>query len=438
MISAILFLTMKGELLISRFYRDNISRSAANAFRAQLAAKSLKSPIVNIEKCTFMYIRVGDIYMCAVTKLNANPALAFQFLYKLTEVFKVYFGGTIDEEAVRNNFVLIYELLDETMDHGYPQLTAINFLTLYINTAQMKKMGLVEQPSNAGGLTSEITGAVDWRQPGKYKYKKDENEVFIDVLESVNCLYSSSGQMLKEDVSGKIIMKAYLSGMPECKFGTNDKFVLEREAKQQNKRHSNTGIAVDDVVLHRCVNLTNYEYDRSIAFIPPDGEFELMKYRITQNINLPFTVTAIVSEHGRTRVEYEITVKGKFDQTGSSVPLSATNVILHIPTPSNTAKAQCEVSGGDAKYIPGNSGIEWKIRKFKGNKSFILKAQVKLVASVQEKAWSRPPITMEFQVPMFAASGMHIRSMKVIEKSGYETKKWVRYMTKAGQYQIRI
>jgi hypothetical protein len=27
-------------------------------------------------------------------------------------LFKSYFGGTFDEDAIRNNFVLIYELLD--------------------------------------------------------------------------------------------------------------------------------------------------------------------------------------------------------------------------------------------------------------------------------------------------------------------------------------
>ena len=32
-----------------------------------------------------------------------------------------YFG-TLEEESIRDNFVLVYELLDEVMDHGYPQV----------------------------------------------------------------------------------------------------------------------------------------------------------------------------------------------------------------------------------------------------------------------------------------------------------------------------
>jgi AP-2 complex subunit mu-1 len=39
---------------------------------------------------------------------------------------------------------------------------------------------------------------------------------------------------------------------------------------------------------------------------------------------------------------------------------------------------------------------------------------------------------MSFQVPMFTSSGLKVRFLKVWEKSGYQTVKWVRYLTKAG------
>lgn len=38
---------------------------------------------------------------------------------------------------------------------------------------------------------------------------------------------------------------------------------------------------------------------------------------------------------------------------------------------------------------------------------------------------------------MFTASGLVVRFLKVFEKSGYDSIKWVRYMTKAGSYEIR-
>jgi len=182
------------------------------------------------------------------------------------------------------------------------------------------------------------------------------------------------------------------------------------------------------------VNLGSFDNDRTISFVPPDGEFELMKYRITQNVNLPFKVVPVVTEHGTSRVEYDIKIKGNF-----SSKLFASNVILKIPVPKNAAKFDdVNVTNGRTKYDPGLNELQWKIKKFYGDASYTLKGHVKMVASITEKQWARPPIVMDFQVPMFTSSGLHVRFMKVFEKSQYETVKWVRYMSKAGQYQIRI
>lgn len=43
-------------------------------------------------------------------------------LLHLAQVFSEYFKE-LEEESIRDNFVIIYELLDELMDFGYPQTT---------------------------------------------------------------------------------------------------------------------------------------------------------------------------------------------------------------------------------------------------------------------------------------------------------------------------
>jgi len=45
---------------------------------------------------------------------------------------------------------------------------------------------------------------------------------------------------------------------------------------------------------------------------------------------------------------------------------------------------------------------------------------------------------MEFQVPMFTGSGLRVRYLRIQEKSGYKPKKWIRYISKAGDYSHRI
>ena len=65
-----------------------------------------------------------------------------------------------------------------------------------------------------------VTNAVSWRSEG-IKYKK--NEVFLDVVESVNLLVNSNGTVVRSEVVGALKMRTFLSGMPECKLGLNDK-----------------------------------------------------------------------------------------------------------------------------------------------------------------------------------------------------------------------
>ena len=60
--------------------------------------------------------------MVSVTQKNANVALVFVFLHKLVSVLCEYFKE-LEEESIRDNFVIIYELLDELCDFGYPQTT---------------------------------------------------------------------------------------------------------------------------------------------------------------------------------------------------------------------------------------------------------------------------------------------------------------------------
>lgn len=64
---------------------------------------------------------------------------------------------------------------------------------------------------------------------------------------------------------------------------------------------------------------------------------------------------ATVNELGTTGVSYNVTVKANFNNK-----LSATNVVLRIPTPLNTTTVDCKVANGKAKYVPGENVVVWK------------------------------------------------------------------------------
>ena len=51
-------------------------------------------------------------------------------------------------------------------------------------------------------------------------------------------------------------------------------------------------VELEDVKFHQCVRLSRFENDRTISFIPPDGEFELMSYRLNTHVRL-FTLSVL-------------------------------------------------------------------------------------------------------------------------------------------------
>lgn len=154
--------------------------------------------------------------------------------------------------------------------------------------------------------------------------------------------------------------------MPDCKFGINDKIVMKdprpvqptdptsKKEKKKKKPVSAAPIAIDDLTFHQCVKLGNFDTNRSISFIPPDGEFELMKYRTTQNIKLPFKITPLVHESGN-KVSINVTLKAEFEPA-----LLGQRIELRVPVPSVTSKVQARSDKGKAKYKPGENAIVWK------------------------------------------------------------------------------
>ncbi|KAK3068765.1 clathrin associated protein complex medium subunit [Teratosphaeriaceae sp. CCFEE 6253] len=443
MLSGILLFNQKGELLILRAFRQDMRPRLADVFRIQVISNAqIRSPILTLGSTTFSHIKSDNVYVVGVSKGNVNSALVFEFLYKLVSLGKSYFGR-FDEEAVKSNFVMVYELLDEILDFGYPQNTETETLKMYITTE-----GAVKSEERAladsSKITMQATGALSWRRDN-IKYRK--NEAFVDVIEDVNLLVSATGTVLRADVNGSIEMRAYLTGTPECKFGLNDRLTLGESGADTSLGGAVSGniggnkaskaaagsVTLEDVSLHQCVKLSNFTTDRTISFIPPDGSFQLMTYRATENVNLPFKVHAIVNEVGKSKVEFSIAIRANY---GSK--LFATNVVVKIPTPLNTATTTHRASQGKAKYEPSENAIVWRIARFTGQSEFVLSAEAELSAMTNQKAWSRPPLNMQFSLLMFTSSGLLVRYLKVFEKSNYSSVKWVRYMTRAGSYEIRF
>jgi AP-2 complex subunit mu-1 len=165
MASSILFINEKGDILIFRKFRDDVSRKETANFTKIVATKEVKeTPMVEIDGVTFMHTTVNDVTVVATTKTNCNVTMIIEFLYQLVILCKAFIGGEFNENSIRKNFVLIYELLDEVMDYGLPQILEPDVLKLYITTGKVaKKLDNIEKLKQ---ITIQATGAIPWRSEG--------------------------------------------------------------------------------------------------------------------------------------------------------------------------------------------------------------------------------------------------------------------------------
>ena len=100
-----------------------LRRNAADAFRVNVihARGQVRSPVTLLAGASFFHIKKNNIWITAVTKQNLNAGMVFEFLNKTSEIMSSYFGK-ITEDNIKNNFVLIYELLDGKLSKHLPLL----------------------------------------------------------------------------------------------------------------------------------------------------------------------------------------------------------------------------------------------------------------------------------------------------------------------------
>ncbi|KAJ0506969.1 putative clathrin adaptor, mu subunit, Longin-like domain superfamily, AP complex, mu/sigma subunit [Helianthus annuus] len=422
--SALFLLDIKGRVLVWRDYRGDVSALQAERFFTKHIEKEgdagNQGPVVYDKGVTYMFIQHNNLYLMTASRQNCNAASLLLFLHRLVDVFKHYFEE-LEEESLRDNFVVVYELLDEMMDFGYPQFTEATILSEFIKT-DAYRMEVSQRPPMA------VTNAVSWRSEGIH-YKK--NEVFLDVVENVNILVNSNGQIVRSEVIGALKMRTYLSGMPECKLGLNDRVLLEAQGRTTKGK----AIDLDDIKFHQCVRLARFENDRTISFVPPDGAFDLMTYRLSTQVKPLIWVEAQVERHSKSRVEIMVKARSQFKERST-----ATNVEIELPVPADAINPNIRTSMGSAAYAPENDALCWKIKSFPGGKEYMLRAEFNLPSITAEEALPerKAPIRVKFEIPYFTISGIQVRYLKIIEKSGYQALPWVRYITMAGEYELRL
>eukprot|EP00545_Synedropsis_sp_CCMP1620_P004974 CAMPEP_0119014752 /NCGR_PEP_ID=MMETSP1176-20130426/10363_1 /TAXON_ID=265551 /ORGANISM="Synedropsis recta cf, Strain CCMP1620" /LENGTH=459 /DNA_ID=CAMNT_0006967991 /DNA_START=69 /DNA_END=1445 /DNA_ORIENTATION=+ len=370
--------------------------------------------------------RNGLIFACSTAR-NVSPTTVVELLSTIAKVFKDY-CGTLSEEAIRKNFILLYELLDEMMDYGYPQVTQTENLKAFVYNEPI----VVQPVSNTGNMVNPKTASanavhkpvissVNANGRKNNLNSNQKNEIFVDILERLNIVFSNNGYILNSTIDGCIQMKSYLAGNPELRLALNEDLIVGRGTGQYGS------VTVDDIIFNDCVNLTEFDSARTISFVPPDGEFSVLNYRITGEFNAPFRIFPSIEEIDSKKLEISIMIRAEIPTNHFGA-----NVRVEIPLPRCTAGASCNVitspgaGPNSAEWVQGDSKIVWTMKKFPGGSEQTMKAKITLNHSCTTQIRREiGPISMSFEIPMYNVSNLQVRYLRIAENMpGYTPYRW--------------
>jgi len=249
-IAQFFILSPRGDAIISKTFRgDDVPKDTSEVFFRKVKfwkgeqKNTDPPPVFNVDGINYLFIKKSNLFFVATTKFNVSPSFTLELLERLARVFKDY-CGVLTEESIRKNFILIYELLDEMLDYGYPQSTSTEQLKMYVHNEPIA----VEQKAGAGSGGGSILPSRKTAPPSNAHIPvgpgtaggAKKNEIFVDILERLTVLFNANGFVLNSTIDGCIQMKSYLSGNPGLRLALNEDLVIGKE------NASGYGVVLDD------------------------------------------------------------------------------------------------------------------------------------------------------------------------------------------------
>jgi len=107
--------------------------------------------------------------------------------------------------------------------------------------------------------------------------------------------------------------------------------------------------------------LNKFENERIISFVPPDGEFELISYRLDVKVKPLFNVDVVSTLVSSTKMEFKIKVRSNFKQKST-----ANNVEVFIPIPDDSENHNFKCQTGSLVYSSEKDALHWTLKSFPG------------------------------------------------------------------------
>ncbi|RXM36872.1 AP-3 complex subunit mu-1 [Acipenser ruthenus] len=233
------------------------------------------------------------------------------------------------------------------------------------------------------------------------------------ILRSV--VNSITGSTVFAEIQGVIDASIKLSGMPDLTLSFMNPRLL------------------DDVSFHPCVRFKRWESERVLSFIPPDGNFRLMDYHVgSQNlVAIPVYVNHNINfKESGSSGRFDVTV-GLKQTMGKSVE----GVIMTVHMPKVVLNMNLTPTQGTYTYDPVTKILTWDIGKINPQKIPNLKGVICLQSGAP-KPEENPNLNIQFRIQQLAISGIKVNRLDMFGEK-YKPFKGVKYVTKAGKFQVR-
>ncbi|KXJ18699.1 AP-3 complex subunit mu-1 [Exaiptasia diaphana] len=415
MINSLFILNNTGDIFVEKHWKSVISRSICDHFfEAQTKASAPEDvpPVIATPHYYLISIYRNHLFFVAVVQSEVPPLFVIEFLHRAFDIFKDYFH-VCSETTLKEHIVIVYELLEEMLDNGFPLATEPNILK-----------ELIKPPSIVSQVVNTVTGSshvsshlptgqlsnVPWRRTG---VKYTNNEIYFDVIEEIDCIIDKHGSVVFTEIQGVIDSVCKLSGMPDLTMS----FINPR--------------LLDDPSFHPCVRFKRWESEKVLSFVPPDGNYRLLSYHIT-------TGAVAIPVYVKHQITYQEGGSGRFELTvGPKQTMGKTveDVAVTIPFPKQVLNVNLTPTVGSYSYDPVRKELKWEVGKILPQKLPVLRGSMSLQTGVPPPDESTT-ISVDFRIPQLSASGIKVSRLDLYGEK-YKPFKGVKYVTKAGRFQIR-
>lgn len=407
-------LNSSGDVLIEKHYLGAVKRSVVDLFWEEVSKYDQQKeviPIITTENYYLINIRRSGLFFLSAINRDVSPLLVIEAQHNILQTFVYYFKDKITETILRENFAIIYQLLDEIILGGFPHTTELNQLQDMISLPSMVSK-IRDYASGSFSVKQTLPTAfhntkMPWR---KSDCKYVTNEIKIDLIESIDCILQSNRKHITSFINGSLECSVRLTGHPDLTLNFN------------NPR------MINHIQLHRCVRISRWQKEKVISFVPPDGKFTLLKYRLSNAGNLPLDIQPHIKlNKNSSSVRIVISKNGNIDK-------QIDKILLEIPFPSETLSFSLSANHGKVSQDEITKIVRWHIGRYPKDKEIILEGSVSMPSDWNSTA--SPNVRIGFEIKGLSLTNLRVDSLAV-HNVKYKPFKGVRHITKAGTFLIR-